>query len=241
MSCLLLHLHLHTCALAHSLVNSLFNPTPHLLSLLLDVGDCVNFTLFLLIRKVLTSEARMPAKHERVFHHIDVIAGVIHRAALLEIRDKQRLVQFHLCDVCAPPPLPLLEPAPSEARLCAFLTEHESNKRAKRIGWVSLVVDLAVCSHFAHFVASMYARLPKGSLASLAHFLTLSKSANHGKFSISSAPSGVPRTFVLSLLPAISPAHIKLHGKQVLIPQRIFSNVLPFSYPSSFFSWCTST
>ena len=40
-------------------------------------------------------------------------------------------------------------------------------KRAKRIGWVSLVVDVAVCSHFARSIAT--AHLPKGSLASLAH------------------------------------------------------------------------
>ena len=55
--------------------------------------------------------------------------------------------------------------APSEARLCAFLMEQGGGKRAKRIGWVSLVVDVAVCSHFAHFIANSY--LPKGSLAHL--------------------------------------------------------------------------
>ena len=31
----------------------------------------------------------------------------------------------------------------------------ERNEQAKRIGWVSLVVDVAVSSHFAHFMASM--------------------------------------------------------------------------------------
>ena len=53
-----------------------------------------------------------------------------------------------------------LPAAPSEARLCAFLNEGRAKqvKRAKRIEWVSLVVDgcsLFVCSHFAHFIASM--------------------------------------------------------------------------------------
>jgi len=34
--------------------------------------------------------------------------------------------------------------------------KHEQTKRAKRIGWVSLVVGVAVCSHFAHFIAQVF-------------------------------------------------------------------------------------
>ena len=38
------------------------------------------------------------------------------------------------------------------------------DERNEQVGWVSLVVDESVCSHFAHFIAS-FSRLPKGSLA----------------------------------------------------------------------------
>ena len=46
------------------------------------------------------------------------------------------------------------ESAPSEARRI-FKETHEQTKRAKRIEWVSLVVDVAVCSHFARSIASI--------------------------------------------------------------------------------------
>jgi len=36
-----------------------------------------------------------------------------------------------------------------------FLMEQGGGERAERIEWVSLVVDVAVCSHFAGFIASM--------------------------------------------------------------------------------------
>ena len=43
----------------------------------------------------------------------------------------------------------------------------ERNERAKRIGWVSLVVDVAVRSHFAHLIASMlvFQRLARSPVA----------------------------------------------------------------------------
>jgi len=40
----------------------------------------------------------------------------------------------------------------------------ERNERAKRIGLVSFVVDVAVCSHFAHFIASILVFLKASSL-----------------------------------------------------------------------------
>ena len=46
------------------------------------------------------------------------------------------------------------ESAPSEARRI-FKETHEQTKRAKRIEWVSLVVDVAFCSHFAGFIAHL--------------------------------------------------------------------------------------
>jgi len=45
--------------------------------------------------------------------------------------------------------------------------KHEQTKRAKRIEWVSLAVDVAVCSHFAGFIASMFVFLKARSLRSL--------------------------------------------------------------------------
>jgi len=49
--------------------------------------------------------------------------------------------------------------------------ERNENERAKQIGWVSLVVDVAIMSVAISRTSSrLYnARLPKGSLASLAH------------------------------------------------------------------------
>jgi len=64
--------------------------------------------------------------------------------------------------------LPVLrEPAPCEAR--QILIKHERTKRTKRIRieWVSLVVDVAVCCHFARFIASILVFLKARSLRSL--------------------------------------------------------------------------
>ena len=39
-----------------------------------------------------------------------------------------------------------------------FLMKDERNERAKRIEWVSLVVDVAVCSHIEGFIARVFSK-----------------------------------------------------------------------------------
>ena len=74
----------------------------------------------------------------------------------------------------------------SEARRGAFLMKHERTKRAKRIEWgsVSSVVDVAVCSHFAGFIASILGFLKARSLRSLT-----SRPASNSSSSFRTAPS----------------------------------------------------
>jgi len=63
----------------------------------------------------------------------------------------------------------LLEAAPSEARRIFNEGRAKRTKRAKRIGWVSLVVDEAIMSvvHFARSIACMLVFLKARSLRSL--------------------------------------------------------------------------
>jgi len=49
--------------------------------------------------------------------------------------------------------------------------KQERIERAKRIGWVSLVVDVAIMSVAIRGIHREYARLHQGSLALLAHLL----------------------------------------------------------------------
>jgi len=89
--------------------------------------------------------------------------------------------------------------------------KHERTKRAKRIEGISLVVDVAVCSHFAR--SAEYARLPKGSLASLTH---LARGCHRHDFSYSQTEAEVPssskQTTPRSGLWSIAKATISLLG-----------------------------
>tara|TARA_B110000305_G_scaffold235873_1_gene296286 strand:+ start:18 stop:698 length:681 start_codon:yes stop_codon:yes gene_type:complete len=57
-----------------------------------------------------------------------------------------------------------------QAKRGAFIINDERKERAKQIGLVSLVVDEAVCSNFAHFIASMLVFQKARSLRSLTSF-----------------------------------------------------------------------